>query len=159
MSHTKEPWSVNDNPASNYRVEIFNVGQKGKPRVIARLPQMTDKSTPESNAARIVACVNACAGMADPAAEIARLRESDKVLLDSESAVGALTNDLRNLTDKRDSLRSERDALREAVDAFMSLDKSFHGTSEDCLASLVRSENPMAKAVQLARAAIARSKS
>jgi hypothetical protein len=34
-----------------------------------------DKEEAEANTARIVACENACAGMEDPAAEIARLRE------------------------------------------------------------------------------------
>lgn len=34
----------------------------------------------DANAARIVACVNACAGMEDPAAEIARLRAIEKGL-------------------------------------------------------------------------------
>jgi hypothetical protein len=39
----------------------------------------------DSNARRIVECVNACSGMADPAAEIARLRAV-------ESALRALIN-------------------------------------------------------------------
>lgn len=46
---------------------------------IARMDRDTEHTAPterDRNAHRIVACVNACVGMADPAAEIATLREA-----------------------------------------------------------------------------------
>lgn len=72
--HTKEPWSVHsgdiwqgepDNPIVPLYREI---------RESWSWHQATPEDEREANARRIVACVNACAGMADPAAEIASLR-------------------------------------------------------------------------------------
>lgn len=43
-----------------------------------------------ANAARIVACVNACAGMADPASEISALKaQRDELLAACKAALGA----------------------------------------------------------------------
>ena len=41
----------------------------------------------EANAERIVACVNDCEGMADPGAEIAKLRQDKAELLDIRAGV------------------------------------------------------------------------
>ena len=64
--HTPEPWAiglskesfVNDHKVIGYAIGRFNTDEEKK-----------------ANAARIVECVNACAGMEDPAFEIAFLRE------------------------------------------------------------------------------------
>ena len=63
--HTPEPWAiglskesfVNDHKVIGYAIGRFNTDEEKK-----------------ANAARIVECVNACAGMENPAAEIAALR-------------------------------------------------------------------------------------
>lgn len=49
---------------------------------IAKIPWdgFTENNETEANAARIVACVNACAGLADPAADLATLREALRVI-------------------------------------------------------------------------------
>ena len=69
--HTPEPWVVMPVNESWYGVQ--HTHHKFTPLGSC---QLTVDYCPESksNAARIVACVNACAGMEDPAAEIAALR-------------------------------------------------------------------------------------
>ncbi|OZA27567.1 MAG: hypothetical protein B7X93_08820 [Hydrogenophilales bacterium 17-61-9] len=60
LDHTAEPWSINDWPQSRSEISI---GAIGTPRV-AIIP-LRDVSINEqkANARRIVACVNACAGI------------------------------------------------------------------------------------------------
>jgi len=79
-THTPEPWRVyawlND---STFAVEYIQPS-----RVSAFICQMNgsnDKS--KANASRIVACVNACAGMEDPADEIDRLKAERAALLEA----------------------------------------------------------------------------
>ena len=93
--HTPEPWALHTLFESPMHITYEN-GQEGyhnttwvidnERRIIAELGYSTDfqgmgwgKNETiikwKANAARIVACVNACAGMEDPAAEIAALRE------------------------------------------------------------------------------------
>lgn len=65
--HTTEPWKAVDG-------EVRMDGYSGL-LVIARTdPSSFTRDARTANAARIVATVNACAGMTDPAAEIAALR-------------------------------------------------------------------------------------
>jgi len=73
--HTQEPWAATDRAIK--RDNGFGYGE-----IIANVPG-GNTSGPffvqcdeecEANARRIVSCVNACAGMADPAAEIAELK-------------------------------------------------------------------------------------
>jgi hypothetical protein len=59
MSHTQEPWEVEEDDNGSIIVsgrQMVNIGY-------------------HEEAFRIVACVNACAGMIDPAAEINAMRE------------------------------------------------------------------------------------
>lgn len=76
MIHTPEPWKVDDSefPAIGNVVDCDNeqVCQTSERKgYTAPLSQLEIR---KANAARIVACVNACAGMEDPAAEIQALR-------------------------------------------------------------------------------------
>jgi hypothetical protein len=89
MKHTPEPWE-----------KIEDWVKKGGEKVA--LVYGIDNTQEHANAARIVACVNACAGMDDPAAEIERLRaiESDmpEVLrLVKMTMLEDLLNELRGL--------------------------------------------------------------
>ena len=89
MKHTSEPWEFKEDWIS-----------KGDEAVA--LVYGINNSQEHANAARIVACVNACAGMDDPAAEIERLRaiESDmpEVLrLVKMTMLEDLLNELRGL--------------------------------------------------------------
>ena len=63
-AHTPEPWTAND--------EITG----GKVSIYANGPLGYIGENPEANAARICACVNACAGMTDPEVEIKALRDA-----------------------------------------------------------------------------------
>jgi hypothetical protein len=77
MKHTKEPWQFKDT-----EMKITGTGDLFFLQVIANVSPKMDYTkgmgTQHANAARIVACVNACAGMDDPAAEIERLRDMEK---------------------------------------------------------------------------------
>lgn len=64
--HTKEPWHT----GKNHNAERFIYGEDGW--AIAECVQTKDKMF--ANASRIVACVNACAGMDDPKIEIEKYR-------------------------------------------------------------------------------------
>ncbi len=78
--HTPEPWQIGVG-------DIYATGSDGDDRVVCAIGvsggfrshthELIPSNKPEgrANAARIVACVNACTGMADPQAEIASLRE------------------------------------------------------------------------------------
>lgn len=87
-AHTPGPWVVHDDPKDGWPM-IMAGGLAG--RIVANVnPESCQdiSSIPafvrmpaNANAARIVACVNACEGMADPAAEIAKLRAQNAELL------------------------------------------------------------------------------
>lgn len=75
FKHTPEPWHI-----SGIHPRNIHIGSMASPMVLASMNDIHTQ-TPE-NAARIVACVNACAGIDDPAAEIAGLRANYKELCD-----------------------------------------------------------------------------
>ena len=59
MTHTKEPWAVGKDPSDKGTI----YGMFG--RLAVSIGGEAERTN--ANAARIVACVNACAGIADPA--------------------------------------------------------------------------------------------
>lgn len=77
MSHTPEPWAEPDinHWASNKSNSKLDLGIVGF-----------------IDMCRAVACVNACAGMADPAAEITALRADKQVLVDALKAIQKYDN-------------------------------------------------------------------
>jgi hypothetical protein len=58
----------------------------------ARTKSGYDHSFMDSYRSRAIACVNACAGMADPAAEITAMREAIKVIRDADLALRKCLN-------------------------------------------------------------------
>jgi hypothetical protein len=58
--HTKEPWSINEWPQPDSTIAIGAVGTPLICRVIFRNVSINEQ---KANARRIVACVNACAGI------------------------------------------------------------------------------------------------
>lgn len=108
MTHTSEPWHV----------EIGDLHVMSSSRkLIAGCGGHVDNFTPDlpainrANAARIVACVNHCAGV-------------------DLSKVGPLASMLFELAEARDNvsaLHAERDALRSALERFVSLCPSSEG--------------------------------
>ena len=87
--HTPEPWKIShDDSTEEWSIVtnqqgsiIANVNEETGPELVGSDPVMR-KMPGLENASRIVACVNACAGMADPAAEIAELKRQRDELLD-----------------------------------------------------------------------------
>ena len=84
-AHTPEPWSINayeqwDKFGPIKRASIVAQWDNRLSETLLIATVNTTKQI-EANAARIVACVNACAGMTDPAAEIKALRDALKGLL------------------------------------------------------------------------------
>ena len=86
--HTPEPWVATDRAIK--RDNGFGYGE-----IIANVPGgntsgpffVQSNEECEANARRIVACVNACAGMEDPVAEIEKLRRQRDELLGLVRAV------------------------------------------------------------------------
>lgn len=74
--HSPEPWALN--PYDGGAPEIYGFSHRGQTRAIARVLYHNGSEDPEvrANAHRIVACVNALAGIEDPAAAIAAAREA-----------------------------------------------------------------------------------
>jgi len=71
--HTPEPWKD-----GFLRVTALDGGMK----IAVTSCEIGNVEIEQANANRIVTCVNACAGMADPAAEIAELkRQRDELLV------------------------------------------------------------------------------
>ena len=79
--HTPEPWLIGDRDELStnfYSDDATGSIIGGCPAYPLALRSLADR---QSNARRIVNCVNACAGMTDPAAEIAELkRQRDELL-------------------------------------------------------------------------------
>lgn len=79
--HTPEPWKINhDDSTEEWSIVtnqhgsiVANVNEETGPELAGSIPVMR-KMPGMENARRIVACVNACQGMEDPAALIAGLR-------------------------------------------------------------------------------------
>lgn len=72
-----------------------------------------DKRLAEANRDRIVACVNACAGMADPAAEIAQLRAK---IATSDEARRTAEQFLRLANQQNSELQARVQALETAAE-------------------------------------------
>lgn len=72
--HTTEPWT---DTALGHVVDT-------RGEIICTMRHAYDIDGP-ANAARITACVNACAGMADPVAEIAALRAAVQAARDQDA--------------------------------------------------------------------------
>ena len=93
--HTEEPWIVVRRPSIGTNIE-WGDGKEQRPICHMRwtdgLREVVNKAV-EADAHRIVACVNACAGMVDPKDEIARLRQDKHDLLEAAgSALWVLHN-------------------------------------------------------------------
>ena len=76
--HTPEPWYWHENDSY---CEI-NSERDGQIADSCASSCLGDIDLGRANASRIVTCVNACAGMEDPAAEIAELKRQRDELLD-----------------------------------------------------------------------------
>lgn len=75
MSHTKEPWKYTreEMSAMGGKMTIYyNAVQNSEGENLLRFAGTTQG---ELDARRVVACVNACAGMADPESEVKQLVE------------------------------------------------------------------------------------
>ena len=84
--HTPEPWRVGRPGTVVSDTPVPGMG--GSDAVEYYGGHLIGESIIEENARRIVACVNACAGMGDPTAEIAELkRQRDELLAALEEAV------------------------------------------------------------------------
>lgn len=95
QKHTTEPWEV-----LQYGNKPPKVVIKGQPGFIAQLgyPHEGDRC---SNAARIVACVNACAGIPDPLKAITAARRLAESMRDAE-VKQSKKNDNASFIDTRD---------------------------------------------------------
>ena len=103
-NHTPEPWfddrATHDEPYQN--IKILGDENRGICWLwIDDAPVDDWNSEQRANANRIVTCVNACKGMADPAAEIAELRRQRDELVQQNANMQLRINELlvdRNAT-------------------------------------------------------------
>ncbi len=70
--HTPEPWCYDPTSAARR----CDIRAPGNPYILVTAYEDNNSDNAEANAARIVACVNACAGMGDPAEAIRQAREA-----------------------------------------------------------------------------------
>ena len=98
MNHTKEPWSFS--PAENGLEWGVEAGKWG----VAICADAPGDGTSEANARRIVACVNACAGLPTDTLET----------IPSWSSAGVKT--LADVVKQRDELLAALELLKEAVE-------------------------------------------
>ena len=106
--HTPEPWyHVNGTDIHDRETRFDADGARigSTANLIASALSMPDRAAAAANAARIVACVNACAGMADPAVEIAALKADNATLTAAANAEAT----------ECEALRSQRDELLAAL--------------------------------------------
>ena len=87
--HTPEPWKYEKELSAwcDEWLISMDAGDRGRGICIAET-RPGSAAGGQENASRIVTCVNACAGMADPAAEIAELkRQRDELLVALGAAI------------------------------------------------------------------------
>lgn len=95
--HTAEPWEIYPAPLGVYGIRSDVGGY-----ILHINPRETGWGEDEANAARIVACVNACAGMEDPAAAIA----SAKRALERAIRCASPEWDVHEIADYKNALRA-----------------------------------------------------
>ena len=120
-AHTPEPWEIwrfenaDDNAgigAKSGGVSVCEITMRdGEGRANASTIQRGN-----DNAARIVACVNACEGMADPAAEIKALRDA---LEDAEFLLRKCGNNWKEAGSMADSMKRSANDARAALEGGM----------------------------------------
>ena len=109
-----ELWTIQEGPLSTSLVD-------GKGAYFADIHELVneDSSVAWAKAERIVACVNACAKMADPAKEIAAMREAHdqnrKAYAELEMCEKNALAELSISNDERDHYRRENATLRQAL--------------------------------------------
>lgn len=117
MSHTPEPWRYQDDADAYTHI----IRQESDTRLILCYGPQSSKPNVKNNMIRIVACVNSCAGMEDPAAEIASLRadaERYRWLRDSKHntpAILALLDGIPNIIGSHNEFDAAIDSARNAT--------------------------------------------
>jgi hypothetical protein len=79
MKHTKEPWVLRGTNIDSTNTDV-SVGRCYNTNSVGQTPKSA-----LANAKRIIACVNACAGMEEPAMEIPALKAEVERLRDALS--------------------------------------------------------------------------
>lgn len=136
---TPEPWCAVRDPSHFHSLSsVIGGGGNGMPYSVAEFTGQT-LDEQQANTARAVACVNACAGMADPAAEIERLRAEVaqwKANHDNQVHIKQAILDRRDLGDRAkrvQQLMSDAATLAREVEAWRTDDEhqSFVGHTDE----------------------------
>jgi hypothetical protein len=108
--HTREPWYLQPEPWP----PSIRTGPRGYEIAIAKSPYTASDYREEerANAERIVDCVNACTGMANPVMELAWLRRA--AWLGYELSRYAAASKLRNTPEYLEGMKEECAAVQEA---------------------------------------------
>lgn len=101
--HTSEPWVARRQGSTIWIESDTNYLARGEPQP-SEIMSCSSTLTNEPDAARIVDCVNACAGMADPAKEIAALRDDLAKLRNAVLVLNGSPDVVDSIVDKNNSL-------------------------------------------------------
>jgi hypothetical protein len=131
--HTAEPWIVCEKLSGSENHQGFTIRSRGGWAIAVVNPLDQHGTGGKANADRIVACVNACRGMADPAAEITRLRTANEELLGAcrkfVDAYRRITPETANLMMPEDGERLA-EAISAAVPAMLNAEQGGKGESK-----------------------------
>lgn len=121
LKHTQEPW---------FRSITYGgiVGDNRKKVAQATYHRQSDAEQSNADANRIIACVNACAGMVDPAKEIATLRAEVERLKKAEMNNSDIAIDQSR---KRQKSEAEVLRLRELIEWVTNTQKRNYGHATD----------------------------
>lgn len=103
--HTPGPWQAEYNDSDESRCVYFIGPHPQSGRQVASIPAANPGGVAEANAARIVACVNACSGMLDPETWIG-MQEKEAAFAKTE---------IPRLAGQVDTLSAENERLRAAL--------------------------------------------
>jgi len=116
MGHTKEPWLAR---IDEYAVDIVQEKTGFGICDIGTRKQLKNSDYPnnvaECNAHRIVECVNALAGIENPAEFVAKARNSSEFLIIQNQAVSEISFERNELREKVKQLESDKAKLLEAL--------------------------------------------
>lgn len=115
--HTKEPWRVYEIDYKSHQFYIRGSQENGEPMTfglgaVAHMPRSRLLPT-EENARRIVACVNACAGFANPEKDIPAIETASKMHFDQAMANGQRASEYEA---QRDELLAAMKKIRPFID-------------------------------------------
>lgn len=123
MKYTPEPWRVDVNAAHNVNMIVSSsgdaVGKSHIAQVLTANPYKVPQEVQDANAARIVACVNACEGLLHPQQWILEAKAIVGKVVDFEhpemTVCDSRIETLLRFAKERDEFKAQRDVLLQTL--------------------------------------------